>query len=48
MIEVNFKEIFLGAKKEEIGQVYYNPQKVAHQEELTFEISHLSELKSIL
>ncbi len=48
MIGDNFQTDIIGAKRAGIGQVYYNPQRVAHQEELTFEIGHLSELKSIL
>ena len=48
MIGDNIQTDILGAKGVGIGQVYYNPEKVAHTEELTFEISHLSELKSIL
>lgn len=38
----------LGAKQAGWDHVYYNPLKTAHEHKLTYEISCLSELKSIL
>jgi len=48
MIGDNIHTDIMGAKGAGIGQVYYNPLKEVHQEVLTYEISHLSELKSVL
>lgn len=38
----------LGAKKFGMDQIYYNPEATPHQEEITFEIRTLLELKTIL
>lgn len=38
----------LGAKAMGMFQVYFNPEKISHQESIDFEISCLSELKQIL
>ena len=38
----------LGAKNSGIDQVYYNPEKIPHNEKITFEISSLLELKDII
>ena len=36
-----------GAKNALVDQVYYNPNRIPHNEEITYEIHHLSELKEI-
>ena len=38
----------LGAKAIGMHQVYFNPEKIAHQESIDFEISCLSQLQEIL
>jgi putative hydrolase of the HAD superfamily len=38
----------LGAKRFGMAQVYYNPEKKAHEHQVTFEIERLEELKDIL
>ena len=38
----------LGAKAIGMKQVYFNPEKIAHQESIDFEISCLSQLKNLL
>lgn len=48
MIGDNLDADILGAKDCGIDQVYFNPEKTQHQEKLTFEISKLKELESIL
>jgi putative hydrolase of the HAD superfamily len=48
MIGDNLKVDILGAKACGIDQVYYNPGKLAHSEQITYEIEHLLELKKIL
>jgi putative hydrolase of the HAD superfamily len=48
MIGDNLKVDILGAKNFGIDQVYYNPGKLSHSENVTFEIEHLLELKNIL
>ena len=37
----------LGAKNVGMDQVYYNPSKIPHTEQPTYEVAHLSELKNI-
>ena len=37
----------LGAKNIGMDQVYYNPYKIPHTEQPTYEVAHLAELKSI-
>lgn len=37
----------LGAKNVGMDQVYYNPNKIPHTEQPTYEVAHLAELKSI-
>ena len=48
MIGDSLKAYILGAKNAGIDQVYYNPDRVAHDEEITHEIACLSELRHIL
>ena len=38
----------LGAKAMGMHQVYFNPEKTAHQESIDFEISCLSQLQGLL
>jgi putative hydrolase of the HAD superfamily len=37
----------LGAKNVGMDQVYYNPYKIPHTEQPTYEVAHLAELKNI-
>ena len=37
----------LGAKNAGMDQVYYNPYKIPHTEQPTYEVAHLAELKNI-
>jgi putative hydrolase of the HAD superfamily len=48
MIGDNLEADILGAKQAGWDQVFFNPHKVLHQEEVTYEIQHLNELKAIL
>ncbi len=48
MVGDNLKVDILGAKACGIDQVYYNPGKLAHSEQITYEIEHLLDLKKIL
>jgi len=48
MIGDDLKVDVLGAKNFGLDQVYFNPYKKAHQEEITHEITSLSELQGIL
>ena len=38
----------IGAKKAGMGQIYYNPQKITHNEEVTFEIYELLQMKELM
>lgn len=48
MIGDNLKTDILGAKNASIDQVYYNPHRVEHPEQPTYEITCLSDLVRIL
>ncbi|HRP88837.1 MAG TPA: YjjG family noncanonical pyrimidine nucleotidase [Edaphocola sp.] len=48
MIGDNLEVDILGAKNIGMEQVYFNPNKIKHQEQPTFEISNLKELELIL
>ncbi len=48
MIGDNLMVDVLGAKKVGMDQVYFNPKREKHQQQLSFEIHHLSELPGLL
>lgn len=48
MIGDNLETDIKGARNATIDQVYFNPERLAHQETITYEISCLSELFTIL
>jgi putative hydrolase of the HAD superfamily len=48
MIGDNLDVDIIGARRVGLDQVYFNPDKKAHGEKVTFEILNLSELKSFL
>ena len=48
MIGDDLEADILGAKKFGLDQVYFNPEKKDHQEEITHEIFSLKELQEIL
>jgi len=48
MIGDDLESDILGARGVWMDQVYYNPEKSDHGEEITHEISHLDELRTIL
>jgi putative hydrolase of the HAD superfamily len=48
MIGDNLDVDIAGARSANIDQVYFNPNKISHQKETTFEISSLIELKGFL
>lgn len=48
MIGDNLEADILGAKVAGWDQVFFNPHKVLHQEEVTFEIEHLKDLRGFL
>ena len=48
MIGDNLETDIAGAKGAGIDQVYFNPKKSQHQEQVTYEISDLIELQNIL
>jgi len=48
MIGDNLKSDIVGARSVAMDQVYFNPQKKAHSEDVTHEIQELLELKAIL
>ncbi len=48
MIGDHMEADILGAKSAGMDQVFFNPNKVEHQEDITFEISNLNELHKIL
>lgn len=48
MIGDNLEADIIGARNSTIDQIYFNPGRTAHQETITYEISCLSELFSIL
>ncbi len=48
MIGDDLEADITGASKAGIDQVYFNPLKKVHQEDVTYEIHHLLELKGIL
>ncbi len=47
MIGDNLQVDCVGARRVGMDQVYFNPDKVPHQEKLTFEIANLGELKTL-
>jgi len=48
MIGDSLESDILGARSVWMDQVYYNPEKKNHNEEITHEISHLDDLRTIL
>ena len=48
MIGDNLRADILGAKNAGIDQVFYNPERLQHKEEITYEVACLSELRAIL
>jgi putative hydrolase of the HAD superfamily len=48
MIGDHLEADILGARNAGIDQIYYNPYGKIHQEQITFEVKHLRELKEIL
>ena len=48
MIGDNLRADILGAKNAGIDQVFYNPDRLEHEEEITYEIACLSDLRTIL
>lgn len=47
MVGDDLQADILGAKSVSMDQVYYNPNKIKHQEEITYEISRLSEIEGL-
>ena len=48
MIGDNLRADVVGARNAGIDQVFYNPERVEHEEEATYEVACLSELQTIL
>jgi YjjG family noncanonical pyrimidine nucleotidase len=48
MVGDNLLTDIKGAQNAEIDHVYFNPLRISHQETVTHEIAHLSELRNIL
>ncbi len=48
MIGDNLKTDILGAKNAGLDQIYFNPLQIEHQQQVTYEIDCLSQLKEIL
>jgi putative hydrolase of the HAD superfamily len=48
MIGDDLEADVLGARDAGWDQVFYNPSRIDHKEQIAFEVEHLSELKSIL
>ena len=48
MIGDNVETDIQGAIKANMDQIYFNPGKVNHNHDVTYEISHLQELEMIL
>ena len=48
MIGDNLEADIIGARNAGMHQVYFNPGKEFHEEEVTYEIAHLGELLQLL
>lgn len=48
MIGDNLLTDIAGARNASVDSVFYNPYRIEHQDEVTYEISHLKELENIL
>jgi putative hydrolase of the HAD superfamily len=48
MIGDNLLTDIAGARNADVDQVFFNPEKIAHDEKVTYEISRLEELRNIL
>jgi len=48
MIGDNLLTDMAGARNAEVDHVFFNPNKVKHEEAVTYEISSLEELRDIL
>jgi putative hydrolase of the HAD superfamily len=48
MIGDNLETDIRGAKEAGIDQLFYNPKRVKHQKETTYEVACLSEIRGIL